>query len=83
MKKPIEVLMDQVEWHEIPSNAQIKTFEGGKEVPVATHEGTLNIGKFKFKVYQLSDGRRVIDEKDIKDFFGDLQDVLEIVKMFE
>ena len=35
----------------------------------ATHEGVLNIGEAQLRVYQLSDGRRVLDAEDIHRVF--------------
>ena len=60
---PIEKLLDDVKWKEIHH-------ESPPNIPYATHEGVLYLGVFKFKVYQLSDGQRVIDEEDLKKFFG-------------
>jgi len=36
----------------------------------ATHEGVLAIGTFRFKVYQLNNGERVLDAKDVEQFFA-------------
>ncbi len=38
-------------------------------LPTAISEGTLKIGDHVLRVYQLSDGRRVIDREDVVRFF--------------
>ena len=65
MKTPIERMFDRVEWNEI-QHAEGVIQEGDA---YATHEGVLDIGGFKFKVYILNDGRRIIDQGDMEEFF--------------
>lgn len=38
----------------------------------ATHEGFLDLGQVRLKVYQLSDGRRVIAEESVRPFLEGL-----------
>jgi hypothetical protein len=56
-------MLDGLEWRELKG-----TPEG--DLPYATHEGILAIGEYKMRVYQLNDGRRVINGEDIAGFFG-------------
>jgi len=64
---PADAMMQTVEWQAIEPDAHMLADDG---MPYATHEGTLNIGGFEFKCYQLSDGRRVIDAESMERFFG-------------
>lgn len=64
---PADKLMDMVEWKEIPHGERV---DG---VPVATHEGLLRIGACELRVFQLDDGRRIIDADDVAEFFGGFQ----------
>lgn len=66
MKKPIELMLDKVEWTELRHD--------GKPPAglYATHEGILQIEKIKLKVYQLNDGRRVIDHNDLAAIFYEI-----------
>jgi hypothetical protein len=66
MKQPIEAALDALEWKPI---ADENIHEDGT-YPYATHEGVLEIGTMKLKVYQLSDGKRVIAHDDFLAFFG-------------
>jgi len=63
-RNPVEALLDKVEWEKLPDQAS-------GEIPHATHKGILKIGDRRLKVYQLSDGNRIIDETDLFDFFSD------------
>ena len=58
---PMEVLMEQVDWK--------PTGESGEGL-YATHEGTIHLGGQELKVYQLNDGRRVIDGNDAANLLG-------------
>ena len=53
-------------------------FPGADGLPTVTHAGVFVVGGHGLKVYQLSDGRRVIDADDVHRFFGtdDLTDLL-------
>lgn len=59
------MLLDAVEWTpgERPTDCN-------PELPWATHNGVLRLGGFELRVYQLSDGRRVIDADDMNTFFS-------------
>jgi hypothetical protein len=66
-KAPIDMMLDgltwkPVEWAEQPPD----------DIPHVTHEGVLEVAGFTFRVYQLSDGRRVIHQEDFEKFFGGL-----------
>jgi hypothetical protein len=39
-------------------------------LPVVTHQGVLAVGGHELRVYQLSDGRRVVAADDVHRFFG-------------
>lgn len=66
--RPIDAMLDKVEWKAIG--------DGAKEgvLPIATHEGILKLGPLELRVFQLSDGRRVIEENDLFAFFGGVID---------
>ena len=65
MKKPIDILLDQVSWRPLPGKRPSES-----ETPFATHEGLLTIGPVTLKVYQLNDGRRVIAAEDLEKMFN-------------
>ena len=65
--EPIERLLDQeVQWEEISLSGC--TFVNDPDVLYATHQGTLEIGAAKLRVYQLNDGQRVFDADDVAAF---------------
>lgn len=65
MKQPIERLLDEVEWTACSDQEPI---DG---IPNVTYKGILSLGPdIKMRVYQLSDGQRVIDAEDMKQFLG-------------
>lgn len=65
--KPIDKLFDGLDWKELPHDQP-------SDIPIATHEGILKIGSHELRVYQLSNGMRVIEESDLIQFFcGDKQ----------
>jgi hypothetical protein len=45
---------------------------GDGDTPFFTHEGVLNIGSARIRVYQLSDGQRIIPCEDLEAFFGEI-----------
>jgi hypothetical protein len=57
--------LDAVEWSEIATPADLAPGE-----VYATHSGNLTIGSVTLRVYQLSNGERVIDGDDLSSFFG-------------
>jgi hypothetical protein len=66
--EPIDRLLDTVEWKELPSAGQRMRERG---LPIATHEGVLRIGDgIELRCYQLDDGRRIFDGKDVEALFG-------------
>lgn len=70
MKKdetPIEKMVNDVEMTPIVGNDRL---EAEDTTIYATHTGILKIGDASFEVVQLSDGRRIITEESIVDFFG-------------
>ena len=66
MSTPIEAIMDRTEMWPVqrsyppPSDGTL----------YATHEGILDLGEVKLRVYQLNNGQRVIDAKDAEEFFN-------------
>lgn len=64
MPTPIDAMLSTIEWQ--ATNATPPA-DGSL---FATHEGTLDIGGFVFRCYQLNDGRRVFNAEDIDRFFG-------------
>ena len=66
MNAPIERLLDTVEWKELPSP---EASEPG--LPYATHEGVLHLdNSIELRCYQLDDGRRIFDGRDIEALIG-------------
>jgi len=62
----MEAFLDTLKWKTLPpSNA-----DDGSGLPHATHEGMIEIGSIRLRVYQLSTGERVIHEDDLAKFFG-------------
>lgn len=60
--------MDQVNWAEVHHNTDPALVSD--TLPHVTHSGFLKIGSIELRVYQLSDGNRVIDGQDLIDFFN-------------
>jgi len=58
--------MNAVDWKPV----EPKTDVDGN-LPHVTHEGELNFAGAYFRVYQLSDGQRVLDADDVETFFSD------------
>lgn len=63
---PMTRLLNALDWQELP--APEGSIPDG--VPVATHEGVLRLGELSLRVYQLSDGQRIISAEDMEQFFG-------------
>jgi hypothetical protein len=61
----VDKLFDHVDWQPVNQNIQAKPNE-----LYATHQGTLRVYDFTFRVYQLNDGTRVIDAQDIEKFIS-------------
>jgi hypothetical protein len=66
---PAEAMMKTVEWQIVEPDANMLADDG---IPYATHEGSLTIGGFEFKCYQLSNGKRVFDAESVHQFFDGL-----------
>ena len=75
-KTPIDRLLDAVTWRELNPQGTWKDRLDNElaETLVATHEGTLDIMGHSLRVYQLSDGRRIIACEDLERFFGGVTD---------
>ena len=67
-RTPIDLILDAVEWKALATG---EPSDDG--IPVATHEGILRIGNAELKVYQLSNGVRVIEEQSLVRFFSGQQ----------
>ena len=65
LRAPIQILLDAVEWEELPKQET-------SGLPHATHRGVLRIVDTPLRVYQLSDGQRIFDADDLLGFFGGL-----------
>jgi hypothetical protein len=61
---PIERLLDAVEWAALDEPDQIHPGD-----VYATHEGLLVMGPYRFRVYQLNTGERVVDAYDVEAFY--------------
>ena len=62
---PFQRLLDKVEW-----KACEVCPDDGSGLLRATHEGILQIGESRLRVYQLEDVSRIINADDIAEFFG-------------
>ena len=56
---PMDALLDTVEWEAYPEP------EAPTDELYATHSGVLQIAGLEFRVFQLSNGQRVIDEASL------------------
>lgn len=65
VKAPIERLLDEIEWTPAPPPDT-----KDDDVSYVTHSGILELGSVKFRCYQLSDGRRILDAEDVNTFIG-------------
>lgn len=59
----VDAMMETVVWE--PTQLP----EGPQDLPYVTHEGVLEIDKFKIRVIQLNTGQRIIPEEEIEKFF--------------
>lgn len=66
MKTPIDTVLDGLTWVLLP---ELEPEEREGRIPYATHEGRLVIGNAELRVFQLNDGRRVIESSDLERFF--------------
>lgn len=64
---PADRLLADVVMHELPALSKAKREVG---IPWATHRGTFTIGEISLTVYQLSDGRRILDADDVARVFA-------------
>lgn len=69
MSTPMDKLLDAVKWTPVEV---CKPADNPDNLPTVTHEGILTIGDRKLRCYQLSSGQRIIDAKDLEDFFSGL-----------
>lgn len=67
-KKPIDILLDRVEWKPLPTTEEPPT----TTLPYATHEGLLSLGEGlpTLQCFQLNTGERVVAADDVQKFFG-------------
>ena len=65
MKLPIDRMLSQIEWQKV-DHIPPDTYS----LPYVTHCGVLVIGDINLKVYQLNNGKRIIDEEDLNRFLG-------------
>jgi hypothetical protein len=63
----MKAILDRVEWKPITFDVPV---DPGNTLPVATHEGIMKIGAMELKVYQLSDGHRIVAEEDMNLLFA-------------
>lgn len=66
-KSAIDMLMDGVKWE--PVEYETEPSLVSDVIPHATHRGVLRIYNTEFRVYQLSNGQRIIDAEDLEEFF--------------
>jgi hypothetical protein len=64
-RSAVKVLLDRVDWQPVPQEIQRPI-----DMPHVTHEGILKIAGLTLRVYQLSDGQRVIDANEIRSLLG-------------
>ena len=58
-------MLDAVAWMPQP-----EPLDNPNMLPFVTHSGVLDLGGIKLKVYQLSNGNRIIDADDLHKLFG-------------
>ena len=63
MTRPVNQVLDNLDWSELPEQAP-----PADGTPHATHVGALEVKGFKIRVYRLSDGQRIIDVRDLVAF---------------
>lgn len=66
-KTPIDMMLDGLEWKEVPPPVVIDHGDG--DVPYATHSGVLEIAGKSLRCYRLSNGQAVFHADDLNDFF--------------
>ncbi len=72
MKTPVDVMLDAIEWQEISPDGEPARPENDG-IPIATHQGELDFLGMKIKVFQLEDGRRLLDADDVHRLLGMLE----------
>lgn len=63
MTTPIEAMLNAVEWTEVGKSNMKDVGDG--DIPYVTHEGALDLYGVTLRVYQLSNGKRIVDAEDI------------------
>jgi hypothetical protein len=61
----VETMFDQVEWQ------PVELHEPHDTLPYATHTGTVRVGQWTLRCFQLSDGSRVFAHEDVARMLGD------------
>lgn len=64
----VDQMLAAVEWKALPVTNE------ATDIPYATHEGTLHVFDLELRVYQLSNGQRVIGGESLSRFFDWLGD---------
>ncbi len=72
MKTSVDVMLDAVDWQEITGGDDRRPEDKG--IPIATHQGVLDFLGMKIKVFQLEDGRRLLDADDVHRLLGMLEE---------
>lgn len=65
-KSPIEIMIEQLDMTAV----SVPQPSADDPLPYVTHEGELYVGECVFRVYQLSNGHRVLDAEDVHHYFG-------------
>ena len=65
MATPFDQVLDRIDFQPLPAPDSVED-----DLPYATHSGILKLGEASIKVFVLSNGRRVIDERDLRAFLG-------------
>lgn len=63
---PIEMMMDGLTWVPVKHDELANDSDDG--LPIATHEGILNIAGIELKCFRLSNGQAVIDAESMERF---------------
>lgn len=66
---PIDILLNGVVMHDVGLNLD----RNEEDLPFVVSEGILEIDCVKLRVYQLNDGRRIIDADDMQPFIDALK----------
>jgi hypothetical protein len=69
VENPFAALLNAIPWTPVDPPLP-EVVEADDDLPHVTHEGYLTIGAARLRVFQLSDGQRIIDTNDMDALFS-------------